>query len=67
MSQKNGKKKVVIDFKKVITWTAVLAIIIPLFWRVWLNGYFARKRMLKGTEKSTSTFYTEMPNAFISG
>ena len=36
----------VIDFKKVITWIAALAIIISFLFEDWLNGYFARKRML---------------------
>ena len=55
-----------IDFKKVITWTAALAIVISFIFEDWLNGYFAKKRMLKGTEKSTSTFDTEIANAFVS-
>ena len=55
-----------IDFKKVITWTAALAIVISFIFEDWLNGYFAKKRMLKGTEKSTSTFDTEIATAFIS-
>ena len=55
-----------IDFKKLITWTAALAIVISFIFEDWLNGYFAKKRMLKGTEKSISTFDTETPNAFIS-
>ena len=56
----------VIDFKKVITWAAALVIIVSFVFEDWLNGYFARKRMLKGTEKSISTFDTEMPIAFVS-
>ena len=55
-----------IDFKKVITWAAALAIIVSFVFEDWLNGYFARKRMLKGTEKSISTFDTEIATAFIS-
>ena len=55
-----------IDFKKVITWAAALAIIVSFIFEDWLNGYFAKKRMLKGTEKSTSTFDTEIATAFIS-
>ena len=55
-----------IDFKKVITWTAALAIVVSFIFEDWLNGYFAKKRMLKGTEKSTSTFDTEIATAFIS-
>ena len=55
-----------IDFKKVITWAAALAIIVSFVFEDWLNGYFAKKRMLKGTEKSTSTFDTEIATAFIS-
>ena len=56
----------VVDFKKVITWTAVLAIMVSFVFEDRLNGYFARKRMLKGTEKSISTFDTEIATAFIS-
>ena len=55
-----------IDFKKVITQTAALAIVVSFIFEDWLNGYFAKKRMLKGTEKSTSTFDTEIATAFIS-
>ena len=55
-----------IDFKKVITWAAALAIIVSFVFEDWLNGYFAKKRMLKGTEKSTSTFDTEIATAFTS-
>ena len=55
-----------IDFKKVITWAAALAIIVSFVFEDRLNGYFAKKRMLKGTEKSTSTFDTEIANAFVS-
>lgn len=56
----------VVDFKKVITWATALAIVVSFIFEDWLNGYFAKKRMLKGTEKSTSTFDTETPNAFVS-
>ena len=55
-----------IDFKKVITWTVALAIVVSFIFEDWLNGYFAKKKMLKGTEKSTSTFDTEIATAFIS-
>ena len=55
-----------IDFKKVITWATALAIVVSFIFEDWLNGYFAKKRMLKGTEKSTSTFDTEIATAFIS-
>ena len=56
----------VVDFKKVITWTAALAIMVSFVFEDRLNGYFARKRMLKGTEKSISKFDTEIATAFIS-
>ena len=55
-----------IDFKKVITWATALAIVVSFIFEDWLNGYFAKKRILKGTEKSTSTFDTEIATAFIS-
>lgn len=47
-----------INFQKVITGMAVLAIIIALLFEDQLNGYFAGKRMLPGT-KSAITKFTE--------
>ena len=31
-----------------------------------MNGYFAKKRLLKGTEKAISTFDPETPDFFVS-
>ena len=41
---------------KVVTWLATLFILIALVFEDQLNGYFAGKRLLKGTEKPRSTF-----------
>lgn len=55
----SGEEGFVINFKTIITWTAGIAIVIALLFEDRLNGYFARKRMLKGTEKAVSIFDTE--------
>ena len=46
----------VIEFRSVVTWLALLIIIIALIWEDQLNGYIARKRMLPGTERAVSHF-----------
>lgn len=48
-----------IAFKDIITWIAALIILIVLLFEDKLNGYFARKRMLPGTEKAKATFTGE--------
>ena len=55
-----------ITFNRVITWLAALVILVVLVFEDQINGYFARKRMLKGTERATSTFDTEAGDTFIS-
>jgi len=66
LSFSSGDEGVVIDFRKIITWTAALAILIALIFENQINGYFARKRLLKGTEKAVSTFDTENTDSFMS-
>lgn len=56
----------IVDSRKIITWTAVLVIFIALIFEDKINGYFARKRMLPGTEKAVATFDSENTNSFIS-
>lgn len=51
------------NFRTVITGIAALAILIALLFEDQLNGYFARKRLLPGTENA-STVFTE--NSFTS-
>ena len=50
---------VVFNAKNIVTWLAILAIFIVFIWEDALNGYIASKRMLKGTEKTTSIFTEE--------
>ncbi len=62
----SGDEGFVIDLRTIITWTAGAAIVIALVFEDQINGYFARKRMLKGTEKAVSVFDTEDPSGFVS-
>ncbi len=62
----SGEDGLTLDLRTIITWTAGIAIIVALIFEDQLNGYFARKRMLKGTEKAISTFDTENINGFVS-
>lgn len=49
----------VIDVNTIITWTVVAIMILVLIFEDRINGYIARKRMLTGTEKATTTFKEE--------
>ena len=42
-----------------VTWAAAVLILLVLLFEDRLNGYVARKRMLKGTERSDTTFFPE--------
>lgn len=66
LSFSSGDEGFTITFRVVITWTAAAVMLIVLLFEDKINGYFAGKRMLKGTEKAISTFDTENPDAFIS-
>ena len=46
----------VITFNLVITWLAVIVMVFTLIFQDKINGYFARKRMIAGMEKSITTF-----------
>jgi len=61
-----GGEEFVIDFRKILTWAAVLAIVLSFLFEDRLNGAIARKRMLKGTEKAISVFNTEDVKVFTS-
>ena len=54
-----GDKVFVLDFKTVITWLAAAMIFFALIFEDRLNGYIARKRMLPGLAKATTTFRAE--------
>ena len=46
----------IIDTKTVVTWLAVLIMAVVLLFEDKINGYIARKRMIKGTENSITVF-----------
>lgn len=52
-----------LDFRTIITLTAVLVIVLAIFFEDKLNGYIAKKQLLPGTEKVTTVF---SPDGFIS-
>ena len=64
LSFSSGDEGFVIDSGKIITCIAALAILIALIFEDKLNGYFAKKRLLPGTEKAASTFDTENTDSF---
>lgn len=47
------------DFRTVITYMLIVVLFIVLTFEDHFNGYLARKRILKGTEKSKTTFRDE--------
>ncbi len=49
----------IFNLKNVVTWVAGFFVIAVLIWEDYLNGYFAGKKMLKGTEKNTAIFTEE--------
>ena len=66
LSFSSGDEGFTITFRAVITWIAAAVMLIVLLFEDQINGYFARKRMLKGTERANATFDTENPDMFIS-
>lgn len=48
-----------LDFRAVITLLAALLMLLALVFEDQLNGYFAKKRMMPGTEKASSHFTDE--------
>ena len=47
---------IAIRLENIITWIALLAVVLALIFEDTLNGYLAKQRMLKGTEKTTAIF-----------
>ena len=45
-----------ITFNFIITWVAIITMIVVLIFQDKINGYIARKRMIAGMEKSITTF-----------
>lgn len=66
LSFSSGDEGFTITFRVVITWIAAALMLIVLLFEDKINGYFARKRMLKGTEKAVAVFDTEIPDMFVS-
>ena len=66
LSFSSGDEGFVITLKTVITWIAAAVMLIVLLFEDKINGYFARKRMLKGTERANSTFDTDNLDKFTS-
>ena len=51
-----NNEEFVITFNLVITWLAVIVMVFTFIFQDKINGYFARKRMISGMEKSITTF-----------
>ena len=49
----------VLSFQSVITVLAMLIMVVTLLWEDHINGYIARKRLLKGLDKSVTTFHED--------
>ncbi len=66
LSFSSGEEGFKVGFQNIITWIAAAVILITLIFEDRLNGYFAGKRMLKGTEKAIATFDTDKVDTFSS-
>lgn len=62
----SGDEGFVVDTRKIITWCAALIIFASLLFEDKLNAFFAKRRMLKGTEKAISTFDSADTKSFVS-
>lgn len=51
-----GEREFVFDFRSIITWLAIILIVVVLLFEDQINGYIARKRMLPGAIYATCTF-----------
>lgn len=56
LSIPTGNEEFVVDAKAIVTWIAVIIMAVTLLFEDKINGYIARKRMIKGTEKATTVF-----------
>lgn len=66
LSLSSGEEGFIIDGRKIITWLVVFVLVAALFLEDKINGYFAKKRLLPGTEKAVVTFDCENPDSFLS-
>lgn len=55
----SAKEGFSIDLRTIITWLAILLILIVMFFEDPINGYIAKKRVLPGLDKSRVTFTAE--------
>jgi len=53
-----GENGFTVDFRKVLTWLVMAVMVAALLFEDRINGYFAGKRLLKGTEQAVSVFDT---------
>lgn len=63
LSLPEKNEEFIITSNLIITWIAVAIMVFTLLFEDKINGYFARKRMMKGMEKTVVTFNEE---AYIS-
>ena len=59
LSFATGENGFAVTGKTVFTWLVVLIMVVTLIWEDAINGYFARKRALPGTEHTSTTFDAE--------
>jgi len=59
LSFTTGEDGFAVTGKTVLTWLVVLLMVVTLLFEDAINGYFARKRALPGTEHTTTTFDAE--------
>lgn len=48
-----------ISLRTAVNWLVALGMLVVLIWEDWINGWFARKRMLPGMENATTLFTRE--------
>ena len=63
-SRKEGES--LLSFQGIVMWLIATVLVAVLIWEDQINGYFAKKRMLKGTEKALAVFDTDRVDRFHS-
>lgn len=53
-------------FRQIVTLLVAVAVAVSLIFEDRLNGYFAKRNMLKGTEKAVAVFDTQLEDTFSS-
>lgn len=49
----------IVDFGRVVTWVALVIIVLTMIFEDNINGYFARRKLLAGTERAFTSFNKE--------